>query len=60
MAHDPTNYNKIITNNLLVEQYNKINVRDVSTFLSFMETFVTFCNDGGNGPHRSPHGSVNG
>ena len=57
MAQDPTNYNKIITNKLFVEQYNKINVRDVSTFLGFMETFVTFCNDGAmasTGPHMGP------
>ena len=27
MSHGPTNYNKIITNNLLVQQYNKINVK---------------------------------
>ena len=29
MSHGPTNYNKIITNNLLVQQYNKINVKDL-------------------------------
>ena len=29
MYHGLTNQNKIIANNLLVQQYNKINVRDL-------------------------------
>ena len=29
MSNGLTNYNKVITNNLLVQQYNKINVRDL-------------------------------